>query len=106
MTDSSSSPSEKSSSESEEAVDGSYSCFSGDEDRRCFLRKAGVKDGSAFGRRPIEVGLGVCLVVELSRRSLDSSFEVSDLLCSFAGADDGSSNTVTLSLAVDCGCVL
>ena len=45
VTDSSYSTSEKSLPDDSVAVDGSYSCFSGDDDLRGLLKNAGVKEG-------------------------------------------------------------
>lgn len=38
-----------------DAVDGSYSCFSGEEDLLCRFKKAGVKEGNKPDFRPKEV---------------------------------------------------
>ena len=95
VTDPSSSESERSLSlltNDSEAVEGSYSCFSGEDARRCRFRKAGVNEGNMLDRRPIEDGL-LCVGVggALESRFFGSSFVGVVLrFCSLAGADVGS----------------
>lgn len=88
VTDSSSSTSEKSLSEEDsEAVDGAYSCFSGDEDRRCFFKNSGVKEG-------IDTGLGAVLFARAVGRGVEAvtgRFLLSSLLDNLDGAEPGSS---------------
>ena len=74
-----------------DAVDGSYSCLRGDEERLCLFRKAGVKDGKMLERRPSDPTL-VCPAGDGSAFFFRSSLlGVGRRFCSFPGADAGSS---------------
>lgn len=93
VTDSASFASEKSLSEDDsEAVDGAYSCLSGDEDRRCFFKNSGVNDGIDTGRRALGFAWVLTKGVDVVADGFfQSPVEDGRGLDSFDGEDVGSS---------------
>lgn len=77
------------------AVEGSYSCLSGDEDLLPFLMKAGVNDGTFTDFKPKEL--------DFRFSDVSSLFGVFCRFCSFDGAETGSSDGLRCELGVSGG---
>ena len=78
--------------------EGGYSCFSGEDDRRFFFKKFGVRAGMRPDFRPRDVGR----LLSVDLRDLSWSFGgVVRFSCTFAGADAGSLFDAWVAIGVD-----